>query len=193
MLEERKTKTEKRITKNEKRIEQVVERLARWRVPLGFACAVAVLYLALPTPRSLAIGGAIALVGELLRIWAAGHLEKGREVTQSGPYRFTRHPLYAGSAIVAIGAAVATAQVSTAALIGSYMAITILSSVRHEERNMRARFGDGYDAYLESRAARVERAFSLRRAMNVNQEYKAVLGLIALVAILAAKVAIRAN
>ena len=184
---------EERKTKSEKRLERLVERLARMRVPLGFACAVAVLYLALPTPRSLAIGGAIALVGEMVRIWAAGHLEKGREVTQSGPYRFTRHPLYAGSAIVAIGAAVASARISAAALIGSYMAITILAAVRHEEGNMRARFGDGYDAYLESRTARTERAFSLRRAMKVNKEYKAVFGLIALVAILAAKVALWAN
>ena len=47
---------------------------------------------------------------------------------------------------------------------------------------MRARFGDGYDAYLQSRTAPVERAFSLRRALRVNKEYKAVLGLIALVA-----------
>src|SRR5688572_4885327 len=98
-----------------KTIERLVERLARWRVPLGFFCGVAVLYLALPTSTSLAIGGAIALVGELVRIWAAGHLEKGREVTQSGPYRFTRHPLYAGSAIVAIGAAVASARISAGA------------------------------------------------------------------------------
>ena len=174
-------------------METLVTRLARRRVPLGFACAVAVLYLAVPTPISLGAGGAIALVGEMVRIWAAGHLEKGREVTQSGPYRFTRHPLYAGSAIVAIGAAVASAQISAAALIGSYMAITILAAVRHEEGNMRARFGDGYDAYLESRAARVERAFSLRRALSVNEEYKAVLGLIALVALLAAKVALLTN
>ncbi len=69
--------------------------LARRRVPLGFACAAAAVWLARPTPRSLAIGSAIAVAGELLRIWAAGHLEKGREVTVSGPYRFTRHPLYA--------------------------------------------------------------------------------------------------
>ena len=174
-------------------METLVTRLARIRVPLGFGCAGAVLYLAAPTPRSLAIGGAIALLGEMVRIWAAGHLEKGREVTQSGPYRFTRHPLYAGSAIVAIGAAVASARVSTAALIGSYVVITILAAVRHEERNMRARFGDGYDAYLESRAGRVERAFSLSRALTVNKEYKAVLGLLVLVAILAVKVAFRAN
>ena len=62
----------------------------------GFSVRRGVLWLAQPTPRSLLIGGAIAVAGELLRIWAAGHLEKGREVTRSGPYRLTRHPLYLG-------------------------------------------------------------------------------------------------
>ena len=174
----------------EERKTKIAERLARSRVPLGFFCGVAVLYLALPTPRSLAIGGAIALLGEMVRIWAAGHLEKGNEVTQSGPYQITRHPLYAGSAIVALGAAVASARVSAALLIGSYIIITILAAVRHEERNMRAKFGDGYDAYLESRTAQVARAFSLRRAMKVNKEYKAVAGLVAFALIMAVKVAL---
>jgi len=180
---------EDRTAKSERQ-RALIERLARWRVPLGFVCAIAVLYLALPTRRSLALGSAIAVIGELVRIWAAGHLEKGREVTQSGPYRFMRHPLYAGSAIVAVGAAVACAQISSAALIVSYMAITILAAVRHEEANMRTAFGDGYDAYLESRSARVDRPFSLTRALSLNKEYKALLGLIALVGILAVKVAL---
>ena len=88
------------------------------------------------------IGGAIALLGELLRIWAAGHLEKGREVTQSGPYRLTRHPLYPGSAIIAVGAAVAAARASAAILIGDLCGVTIVSAIRHEEADMRASFGD---------------------------------------------------
>ena len=58
---------------------------------------------------------------------------------------------------------------------------------------MRARFGDGYDGYPQSRAAPVERAFSLHRALKVNKEHKAVLGIIALVTILLAKVAFRAD
>jgi uncharacterized membrane protein len=185
--------TSKRKAKNEKGIETLVTRLARWRVPLGFFCGGAVLYLAHPTPRSLAIGAPIAVLGEVLRIWAAGHLEKGREVTQSGPYRITRHPLYAGSAIVALGAAVAAARLGAAITIAGYMAITILASVRHEEDNMRARFGDGYDAYLQSRHTRVERVFSLHRALKVNKEYKAVLGIIVLVTFLVAKVAIQGD
>ena len=159
------------------------------RVPLGFVCMCAILWLARPTLRSLAIGGAIAAAGEVFRIWAAGHLEKGREVTQSGPYRITRHPLYVGSAIIALGAALASARVSAAILIGIYMVVTIVAAVLHEEANMRAAFGDTYDAYAQSRTAPVARSFSLGRVIK-NKEYKAVAGLAAVAAILAAKAAL---
>ena len=156
------------------------------RVPLGFFCAAAFLYLARPTPQSLVIGGAIAVLGEMMRIWASGHLEKGREVTQSGPYRLTRHPLYVGSAIIALGAAVASARVSAMVLIAVYVAATLGSAIRHEEASMRASFGDQYDAYAQSRAVPVQRPFSLARAIK-NKEHEAVAGLLAVAAILAAK------
>ena len=71
-------------------------------------------------------------------------------------------------------------------LIAVYMAATILSAIRHEEAGMRAAFGDQYDAYAESRARPVERPFSLARAMK-NKEHKAIAGLAAVAAILAAK------
>jgi hypothetical protein len=181
------SETLKRKTNNEKGIEMLAARVARIRVPLGFFCAGAVLYLARPTPRSLAIGGVIALAGEAFRFWAAGHLEKGLEVTQSGPYRLTRHPLYAGSAIIALGAAVASARVGAMAIIAAYMFATIISAIRHEENSMRASFGDRYDAYAQSRTTPVERPFNLARAIK-NKEHKAVAGLAAVWAILAAKV-----
>ena len=175
-----------RNTKSETRRERLAERLARIRVPLGFFCAGAVLYLARPTLRSLVIGGAVALAGETIRIWAAGHLEKGQEVTQSGPYRLTRHPLYMGSAIIAAGAAVASASVSAGVIIAAYMIVTIASAIRHEEASMRAAFGDQYDAYAQSRAVNVARPFSFARASK-NKEHKAVAGLAAVAVILAAK------
>jgi hypothetical protein len=175
-----------RTTQNEEAYDKAAARLARWRVPLGFACAGIVLWLARPTPRALAIGGAIALVGEAIRIWAAGHLEKGSEVTQSGPYQLTRHPLYLGSAIIALGAAVATAHPGAMFVIGAYMIATILAAIRHEEAGMRTSFGDQYDAYAESRAQPVERPFSLARALK-NKEHKAVAGLAVVAAILWAK------
>ena len=169
---------------------RIAETLARWRVSSGFLCGVAVLWLAEPTRRSLMIGGIIAAAGELFRIWAAGHLEKGREVTRSGPYRLTRHPLYLGSAVIALGAAVASASVAVAVLIGAYMTATLVAAIRHEEAGMRASFGDQYDAYLQSRATPVDRPFSLRRAMK-NKEYRAVAGLAAVAAMFAVKAVFR--
>jgi protein-S-isoprenylcysteine O-methyltransferase Ste14 len=168
-------------------LDGIAAAFARLRVPLGFLSAAAVIWLSQPTPRSLAMGALVAAIGEALRIWAAGHLDKGREVTQSGPYRMTRHPLYAGSAIIAAGLAIASARGAVAALIGAYVAIAIGAAIRHEEASMRAAFGDEYDAYAESRATPVERPFSFARAMTINKEYKAVAGLAAVAAILAMK------
>ena len=89
-------------------MDKVLARLARWRVPLGFLAAVIALALARPTWASWRTGVLVALAGEAVRIWAAGHLEKGREVTRSGPYRWMRHPLYVGSSILALGIVIAS-------------------------------------------------------------------------------------
>ncbi len=62
----------------------LLRRLARRRVALGFLAGAVAFVLAEPTSCSLVAGGAVALVGEAIRLWAAGHLDKGREVTMSG-------------------------------------------------------------------------------------------------------------
>ena len=149
--------------------------LARWRVPLGFALALVVLWFVAPTPRSVTLGLPIALVGQLLRIWAAGHLEKSREVTRSGPYRFTRHPLYAGSALMGAGFAVASASWVVAGVIGLYLVTTIAIAVRTEEAYLRATFGDEYDRYAQGMAPVVHRRFSPARAIR-NKEYRSATG-----------------
>ena len=175
------------------------EVLARSRVPLGFVFGAVVVWLAQPTFRSLAIGGVVAAAGELVRVWAAGHLEKGREVTRSGPYRLMRHPLYAGSALIGAGVAIASARWPVGALVAAYLVPTIVSAIRHEEANMRAAFGggpdgvdgadgpDSYDAYAASRATPVDRAFSMERALR-NKEYRAVAGLVVLAAVFTFKI-----
>ena len=82
--------------------------------------------------RSIALGMSIAAVGELLRIWAAGHLNKSREVTASGPYRWVAHPLYLGSSIMGAGLAVACANALVAGLIALYLALTLSAAMRSE-------------------------------------------------------------
>jgi phospholipid methyltransferase len=162
----------------------VVRRLARLRVPLGFAFAVAVFLLARPTRDSLLWGALVAAAGEGVRFWAAGHLEKGREVTSSGPYRWTRHPLYVGSTIIGLGLALACANWIVALIITSYLAVTLVAAMRTEERELRAKFGDAYDVYCGG--ATVARAFSAGRALR-NREHRAVGGVALGLLLLAAK------
>jgi len=145
-----------------------------------------VLWLAHPSPRSLTIGATIAAIGEVMRIWAAGHLEKGREVTMSGPYRLTRHPLYMGSTIIGVGLAIASASVAVAALVGLYLLVTLSAAIATEERHLTEKFGGAYPAYREGRGPAVSRRFSVARAMK-NREYRAVIGLLAVLALLSWK------
>ncbi len=164
-----------------------IRRLARARVPLGFAFGIVVLWFAGPTPTLLAIGLSIALLGEALRVWAAGHLEKSREVTQSGPYRVFRHPLYVGSSVMGIGLAVATGSVTVTLLVLTYLVVTLSAAVRAEEAFLRNRFGGDYDAYKEGRATTAApRDFSVARAMR-NREYRAVAGVFFVALLLCAK------
>src|SRR3954465_11640875 len=108
----------------------VVKTLARYRVRVGFVAAIVAFWLARPTSRSLMLGAAVACIGEVVRVWAAGHLEKGREVTASGPYRVTRHPLYVGSSVIGVGLAIAAARWSVAALVLAYLGLTIGAAIR---------------------------------------------------------------
>ncbi len=152
--------------------------LARWRVFLGFVFAVIVVWLATPTWRSLFTGAAIAIAGESLRVWAAGHLEKSKEVTSSGPYRYTRHPLYLGSSLIGIGMAVVANNLVVAVIVIAYLALALTAAMRSEEAHLRDKFGDAYDAYAQKRAPKVDRVFSWQRAVY-NREHHSVAGLLA--------------
>jgi len=160
--------------------------LARWRVFLGFVFAAIVMWLATPTRNSLLVGATIAVIGECLRLWAAGHLEKSREVTRSGPYRHTRHPLYLGSSIIGVGIAVASHHLVVAAMVVGYMLLTLTAAMRSEEAHLREKFGDAYDAYAEKRAAPMDRPFSWPRAIG-NREHHTMIGLATGLALLALK------
>ena len=163
----------------------MIEALARKRVALGFAAGAIAIVLAQPTWSTWRSGLAIALVGEAIRVWAAGHLEKSREVTRSGPYRWTSHPLYLGSIIIALGVVVAGRSIVVAAFVLVYMAVTIGSAIAVEERFLRDKFGTMYEDY--KRGATVARPFSLERVVR-NREYRAFAGLVLGFGVLALKI-----
>lgn len=132
----------------------------RIRVPLGFVLAVAYLGLARPAWASLAAGAAVVLPGLWLRAVASGYVEKSRALTTSGPYAYTRNPLYLGSVIIALGFGIAARSlVLAAAMIVMFLAI-YLPVIRFEEKLLRELFPAEFDDY----ARRVPRLLPRLRA-----------------------------
>jgi protein-S-isoprenylcysteine O-methyltransferase Ste14 len=166
----------------------LTRRLARARVPLGFVAGGAVLWLAQPTTATLLAGAGIAALGEALRVWAAGHLHKSREITASGPYRRLAHPLYVGSSIIGAGIAAAAADATAAAIVALYLIVTLTAAIRHEERFLRASFGDRYDRYRRDGEVNVGLRFSLARVI-ANREHRALVGWLVALLLLALKAA----
>ena len=175
--------------------------VAKRRVALGFACGAVALWLAQPTWTTWALGCSVAAAGEAVRIWAAGHLEKDREVTSSGPYQFVAHPLYVGSTMMGIGLAIAASSLAVAALVGVYLVTTITAAVRREEAVLRVKFGDRYAAYqagergdlsvhAAGHSSAIPRKFSFDRARR-NREHRAVVGFCVVAIVLALKAALR--
>ena len=171
--------------------QRAIAALARFRVTTGFIFGAIVLWLAEPTRQSLEIGATVASVGEGIRIWAAGHLRKSREVTSSGPYRWCAHPLYVGSSVMGAGLAIASGRVLVAFLIAGYLTVALTVAVRNEEAFLRSTFGDWYDRYRRGDdrsevASRNDRRFSLAQAL-ANREHRALIGLLLAVLLLALK------
>jgi protein-S-isoprenylcysteine O-methyltransferase Ste14 len=119
----------------------------RWRVRLGYPLAIAVLFFARPQPRSILCGALVGLVGLALRAWAAGYLHKQEVLTVTGPYAYTRNPLYLGSAVLALGVAIATRSWISSLLLGVYFTVFYSIVIRREESELRPRHAENFDRY----------------------------------------------
>jgi len=170
------------------------DRVAKLRVPAGFVLAAAFLWLARPTWTSLAIGLPISIAGLALRAWAAGHLEKNRALTVSGPYAHVRNPLYLGTLAVAAGFAVASRRWELATLFAAVFALVYLPVVELEEQYLRELFAD-YPDYarrvpklLPALAARTDSPRHFQwKLYRYNREYEALAGFLLGVALLISK------
>jgi protein-S-isoprenylcysteine O-methyltransferase Ste14 len=106
----------------------------RARVPLGFVVAAVFLIFARPTWTTLAWGLVLIVPGLWLRAYAAGYVKKNAELTRTGPYAYTRNPLYLGSMSIAAGFAVAAGQWwLVVLLIAMFLAIYVPTILSEEE------------------------------------------------------------
>jgi protein-S-isoprenylcysteine O-methyltransferase Ste14 len=169
--------------------------IQRLRVPLGFVFAIVFFIFARPTLVTLVAGGAVALIGLAIRAWASGHIRKASELATSGPYAYTRNPLYLGTLFLGVGFTVATgvwwlAVAFTALYIGIYLPV-----MRVETEDIRRIFGSDFDEYernvplLMPRLRRWKKSganFDYHLYLRY-REYQAALGCVAALTILAAK------
>jgi protein-S-isoprenylcysteine O-methyltransferase Ste14 len=122
----------------------------RWRVRLGYPLAIAVLLFAQPTLRSILCGAVVGAIGLWLRGRAAGYLHKQEILTVTGPYAYTRNPLYLGSAILALGTGIATYSWISTAIIVAYFALFYSVVMRREEKELQLRHGAAFEAYARA-------------------------------------------
>lgn len=121
----------------------------RIRVPLGFVTAA--LYLTdlwLHKPQAWAVIASLALVGPglWLRGYASGYVKKNQELTQTGPYAYTRNPLYLGSMLIAAGFALALLSWPIALALSVGFTVIYVPVISSEERFLRKTFPD-FDDY----------------------------------------------
>jgi protein-S-isoprenylcysteine O-methyltransferase Ste14 len=122
----------------------------RWRVRLGYPLALAVLWFSRPTLQSILLGALVGAIGLCLRAYAAGYLHKQEVLTVTGPYAYTRNPLYLGSAVLALGAGIAARSWISISILVIYFAIFYSIVMRREERELHLRHGESFEAYART-------------------------------------------
>lgn len=165
----------------------------RIRVPLGFVFAVLYFWLARPTWRFLAFGGVLIVPGLLIRALASGHVRKNEALATTGPYAYTRNPLYLGSVLIGIGFAVAARSCGVGALLVVMFFAIYVPVIRGEEKFLKEKFPD-FEKYAQ-RVPRMLPRFTAARSgedggaflMGLylqHREWKALLGSVLLAAAL---------
>ncbi len=156
--------------------------VARLRVPCGFVLVAAFAWFSHPGARSLVYGLPLSLAGLVVRAWAAGNLAKNQALATSGPYAYTRNPLYLGTLLVAAGLAIAARSAGLGALFAVVFLGIYLPVIELEQQHLHSIFPE-YAAYAARVPMLVPRltAAGERRAFEwalyiKNREYEAAAG-----------------
>lgn len=170
--------------------------LYRWRVRAGFIGLIAAILLAKPNLFSLLLGAGICLIGLLLRAWASGHLKKEKELIMSGPYRYTRNPLYLANGIIGISVVIASRSWWLLGIFAAYFILFYPLVMKIEEEKLNAFFPEDFADYrkkvplffpsLKKPPIPYKNRFSIK-LYRKNREWRALIGGIIFWLILALK------
>jgi protein-S-isoprenylcysteine O-methyltransferase Ste14 len=171
----------------------------RIRVPTGFLFAAFYLWRARPSLASMVYSLLLVIPGLLLRAYASGYVKKNTELTVSGPYAYTRNPLYLGSILMAFGFAAASRSLWITLLLALLFTLIYAPTIYSEEQFLRSTFPafDGYAKRVPRLLPRLtparmggEGAFS-SALYRQHDEYNSVLGACAVYAVLVATMWLR--
>jgi hypothetical protein len=109
---------------------------------MGFVVALFYLLTAHPSIHSVLWSLLGTVPGLALRAYASGYVTKNTELTTTGPYAFTRNPLYLGSMLIAFGFAVAAHSWWTALALAILFTLIYWPTIRSEEEFLRGHFSD---------------------------------------------------
>lgn len=164
-------------------------------MPLGFLFAAVFLVFAKPAPVTILVGAAVSIIGLLIRAWASGHIRKNQNLAVSGPYSYTRNPLYLGSLLLGVGFTIAAGVwwlglVFIVLFLGIYLPV-----MRVEAEDLTRLFGADYEEYKKAVPLLFPRLSAWKKGdENFDfelylryREYRAALGLVFAWGILAAK------
>lgn len=121
----------------------------RIRVPLGFAFAAVFLVFARPGVESLLVSLVLVVPGLALRAYSSGYVRKNQQLATTGPYAYTRNPLYLGSMLIAFGFAGASQNFTLVLLLVVLFFGIYIPTIRSEEQFLRAHFPD-FPAYARA-------------------------------------------
>ena len=173
------------------------QRLYRWRVRAGLISVILVIILAKPDLSSLLIGLGVSLPGLMLRTWAAGHLKKDKELTVSGPYRYSRNPLYLGNLIIGLGVIVASRSLWVLGIFVAYFLLFYPLIIQVEAEKMKKLFSQEYPEYAKKTPVffPYKKPFSLPKkkwfsgvVFRENKEWRAFVGTALLWLVLSGKI-----
>lgn len=98
------------------------------------------------------LGISLFLIGIILRLWAQQHLHYGLKVhkrlTITGPYSFTRNPMYIGNILICLGATIISELLWFVPIAFLYYSFLYSLVVRYEETHLLEKYGEFYRRYI---------------------------------------------
>jgi len=139
-----------------------------YRQSFGLLLIAVAAFCTVPGHQRVIWGLAIALAGQVFRIFAAGTIFKNQRLASSGAYALVRHPLYFGNLLILLGFALACGNLWVCALVAAFWIIWYPAAIRYEDAKLEKLFGDEWRAWSQGTWAVIPNRLNLARLADTS-------------------------